>query len=59
MDEKAEHLARIEFKKLSEKDTENVEIWEKFTSISLSEIEKKLDLLNVHAIYNIGESFYE
>ena len=38
---------------------ENVELWKKFTSISIAETEKKLDLLNVHATYNIGESFYE
>ncbi len=38
---------------------ENVELWKKFTSISITESEKKLDLLNVHATYNIGESFYE
>ncbi len=38
---------------------ENVELWKTFTGISITEIEKKLDLLNVHATYNIGESFYE
>lgn len=38
---------------------ENVELWKKFTSISIAETEKKLNLLNVHATYNIGESFYE
>jgi arginyl-tRNA synthetase len=38
---------------------ENVELWKKFTSISIAETEKKLALLNVEATYNIGESFYE
>jgi arginyl-tRNA synthetase len=38
---------------------ENVELWKKFTSISITETEKKLSLLNVFAKYNIGESFYE
>lgn len=38
---------------------ENVELWKKFTSISIAETEKKLSLLNVEATYNIGESFYE
>lgn len=38
---------------------ENVELWKKFTAISIAETEKKLELLNVHAKYNIGESFYE
>ncbi len=54
-----EEQTRIEFKKLSEWDPENVELWKTFTGISIIEIEKKLDLLNVHANYNIGESFYE
>ena len=51
--------AREEFKKLSKGDPENVELWKRFTAISIAEIEKKLELLNVHATYNIGESFYE
>lgn len=38
---------------------ENVELWKKFTSISIAETEKKLGILNVKATYNIGESFYE
>lgn len=54
-----EQAAREEFKKLSEWDTANVELWKRFTSISITETEKKLDLLNVHTTYNIGESFYE
>ena len=54
-----EKLAREEFKKLSTGDIENIELWKEITSVSLAEIEKKLDLLNVHATYNIGESFYE
>jgi hypothetical protein len=36
-----------------------VALWKKFTAISISETETKLKLLNVHATYNIGESFYE
>ncbi len=54
-----EEWSRAEFKKLSEWDIQNIELWKKFTSISIAETEKKLDLLNVHATYNIGESFYE
>ena len=54
-----EEWAREEFKKLSLWDNENVALWKRFTSISISEIEIKLDELNVHATYNIGESFYE
>lgn len=49
----------FEFKKLSQWDPENIELWKRFTEISLTEIEKKLKLLNVEATYNIGESFYE
>ena len=54
-----EEAYKREFKKLSEWDHENTELWQKFTSISIAETEKKLDLLNVHATFNIGESFYE
>jgi arginyl-tRNA synthetase len=38
---------------------ENVELWKQFTEISITESTKKLELLNVRATYNIGESFYE
>ncbi len=54
-----DNLTREEFQKLSHGDNENVKLWQFFTSISLKETEKKLDLLNVHATFNIGESFYE
>lgn len=69
--EKREKWARMEFQYLSWVGTdlsnleerkhheENVALWKRFTSISISEIEIKLDELNVHATYNIGESFYE
>ena len=48
-----------EFKKLSQRDAKNVELWKKFTAISIEGIGKKLALLNIKATYNIGESFYE
>ncbi len=54
-----EEWAREEFKKLVDWDEENTKLWKKFTAISITETEKKLDLLGVHATYNIGESFYE
>ena len=66
-----ENWARIEFQYLSwvgidlsnpeerKHHEENVALWKRFTSISISEIEIKLNELNVHATYNIGESFYE
>lgn len=56
---KVEQLTRDEFKKITEWDHENIELWQIITSISITEIEKKLDILNVHATYNIWESFYE
>ncbi|MBC7498887.1 arginine--tRNA ligase [Candidatus Gracilibacteria bacterium] len=57
--EDRENGARIEFKKLVSGDFENVELWKKFTAISITEIEKKLGVLEIKATYNIGESFYE
>jgi arginyl-tRNA synthetase len=57
--EQFEDWARKEFKLILDWDKENIELWKKFTSISITETEKKLELLNVYATYNIGESFYE
>ncbi|MBC7503427.1 arginine--tRNA ligase [Candidatus Gracilibacteria bacterium] len=54
-----ETLAREEFQKLSQGDSENAELWKRFTAISVIEIEKKLSILEIKATYNIGESFYE
>ena len=50
---------RTEFKKLSSWDKVNINLWQNFTNASIIEIEEKLDILNVHTTYNIGESFYE
>ena len=57
--EEFENICREEFRKLSIWDEENVRLWKSITSISIEEIENKLDVLNVHATYNIWESFYE
>lgn len=57
--EKFDESARLEFRKITEWDIINIWLWKKFTSISITETEKKLKLLNVEATYNIGESFYE
>lgn len=54
-----EEQTRIEYKKLSDWDKKNIDIWKDYTSISITETEKKLALLNIKATYNIGESFYE
>ena len=50
---------REEYRKLSLWDEFNAKIWQKFTFVSITASEKQLKLLNVHATYNIGESFYE
>lgn len=54
-----DNQCRIEFKKLASWNKINIKEWQRFTNASIIEIEKKLDILNVHATYNIGESFYE
>ncbi len=54
-----EEQTRIEYKKLSNWDLVNAEVWEDFTNTSIAEIEKKLSVLGIKATYNIGESFYE
>jgi arginyl-tRNA synthetase len=51
--------AREEFKKLSDGDSENIELWKKFTEISIAATKEQMKLLNVEADYDIGESFYE
>lgn len=38
---------------------ENVELWKRFTGMSISETEKTLEILNIKSKYNIWESFYE
>lgn len=54
-----EEQTRQEFKKLSEGNTESIELWKKFTASSIKELKKQLKNLNVTPDYNIGESFYE
>ena len=50
---------RDTFKKLSEWDTELVELWKDFTSSSIEAMNIQLARLWVFTDYNIGESFYE
>ncbi len=50
---------RKEFLMLSNWNDESIIFWEWITWESIKATEKKLDILNVHATYNIGESFYE
>lgn len=54
-----EEQCRIEFKKLSEWNKENAEIWQKYTWASIYAIQGQLKTLNIKPTYNIGESFYE
>lgn len=44
---------------LSEGNPESVELWRWFTEISIAAVDRQMSALNVHAKYNIGESFYE
>lgn len=57
--ENVEEECRQEFKKLSEGDTENMALWQKFTAFSLANMQQTMDLLNVKPTVAIGESFYE
>lgn len=54
-----EEQTRIAFKKLSEWDSESIELWQKFTAYSISSAQVELDRLHIKADFNIGESFYE
>lgn len=54
-----EELCRNEFKKLSEADNENVELWKKFTAYSVEQCNKIIGMIGAKADYAIGESFYE
>lgn len=54
-----EEACRQEFKKLSEGDEENMEIWRSFTEISVAGIRQQAARLRAFPDYDIGESFYE
>ncbi len=58
-DESVDIACRAEFKKLSEWDTENMELWSDFTAHSLKGMQETIDLLHVKPDVAIGESFYE
>ncbi|OIO40330.1 arginine--tRNA ligase [Candidatus Pacearchaeota archaeon CG1_02_31_27] len=60
-DEKDEDLnekAREEFKKLEDKNKENVKLWEEFKDLSLKEFDRIYSRLNVKFDTYLGESFY-
>ncbi|OIP52548.1 arginine--tRNA ligase [Candidatus Gracilibacteria bacterium CG2_30_37_12] len=54
-----EELCRNEFKKLSESDIENMELWKEFTSYSVNRSNEIIGLIGAKPDYAIGESFYE
>lgn len=51
-------LGRLYFKKLEDGNKEEVQLWEKFKSLSLKEFKKLYELLGVDFDYYTGESFY-
>ncbi|HBB03070.1 MAG: arginyl-tRNA synthetase, arginyl-tRNA synthetase [Candidatus Peregrinibacteria bacterium GW2011_GWF2_38_29] len=58
-DSSLEDKARAEFKKLEEKDKDNMKIWEWFKELSLKDIQKTYDALTgIHFDYILGESYY-
>lgn len=58
-DPAVEELCRNEFKKLSEADPANIELWKEFTSYSVRKSDEITGLIGAKADYAIGESFYE
>jgi arginyl-tRNA synthetase len=54
-----EEDARAEFKKLENKDKENLALWKKFRALSLKEFEKFYNILGVKFDLYSGESFYK
>lgn len=54
-----EQQTRLAFKLLSSWDKESVELWQLFTSYSISSAQKDLDRLHIKSDINIWESFYE
>lgn len=57
-DETVLEACRDNFKLLEQKDTDCVELWERFKKVSLQEFQKIYDRLGVHFDTVIGESFY-
>jgi arginyl-tRNA synthetase len=57
-DPSLEDKARGEFKKLEEGNDENMELWKWFKELSIKELEKTYETLNIEFDEYIGESFY-
>jgi arginyl-tRNA synthetase len=58
-DPSIDQRCRDEFKKLTEADPENMELWKRFTTFTLQAVQPQMDLIGAHADYAIGESYYE
>jgi len=58
-DEKLEEFARMETKKLQDKDKENIKIWKFLVKESLKDFNKIYKLLGIKFDYVLGESFYD
>lgn len=54
-----DELARVETKKLQNKDDENIKIWKFLVRESLKDANKIYKILNVKIDYTLGESFYD
>lgn len=54
-----EELCRNEFKRLSEADPENIELWKEFTAYSVKKSNDIMEMIGAKTDYAIGESFYE
>ncbi|MDD5377037.1 MAG: arginine--tRNA ligase [Candidatus Gracilibacteria bacterium] len=54
-----EELCRNEFKRLSEADPENIELWKEFTAYSVEQSNDIMKMIGAKTDYAIGESFYE
>ncbi|CAN5796605.1 arginine--tRNA ligase [soil metagenome] len=57
-DPSIKQIARDELVKLQQGDPENLAIWQRVIEISLAEIQRLYDLLEVHFDEHLGESFY-
>ena len=54
-----DNACREEFRKLSDADAENMQLWKDFTSYSITRLNEFAATMDVYPDYAIGESFYE
>ena len=58
-DESLEEEFRETFKRLAAGDKEMVELWKRFTGVSIERLNEVMERLLVKYDYAVGESFYE